>query len=346
MPVIDVCILRDAVTAEWQINRRVYRVPIRVETSSELDGPATVLAGVNRIMLSSFYQYGNDNDTGALLVGLSTPRRAGNGKLKTTWIVEALYEFDVENRPGLQGVKVEPFYLTEPEPIIRAKYRGAFTQTGETFVRKNFPNNDETYQENLVYPIGNSSYVPIIPAPERDASKPSYRVRWFQVSFYDYGPFLNTMNQTEFTLNGENERYLQPGIVQAAFPFTKTFPAETLRLRDVQQVIRTFYGADWYETTLEFVEDDRFLNELDRGVSGRAKPGDPDGRGGTYSQGDFPDGAPQTRELLDADGQPLSDPVLLDGRGRPLDTLSPGFVVYLRWEKYPVSEFNNLPIGV
>ena len=346
MAVVDVCLVRSGVVAEWQVNRRVYRVPISVETNSILDGPATVLAGVNRVLLTSTYQYGNDVDPQAVLTGLSAPRRAGGDKLKTTWIVEAIYEFDVEQRPDLQGVQVEPFYLAEPEPIVKAKYHGAYTLVGGNFVRKTFPAGEETYEETYVYPIGNSSYIPILPAPERDRHKAAYRVSWNQAFFFDFQPYLDKMNSSPFTLNGVSVRYVQPGVTQAKMPFIKSFPAESLRLRDVQQVIRQFQGFDWYSTTLEFVEDERFLNELDRGVSARAKPGDPDGRGGTYSVGDFPEGAPQSRPINGPDGNPITEPVLLDGRGRPLDTLSPGFEVYLRWEKYPTANFNDLPIGV
>jgi hypothetical protein len=345
MSVVDVCPLRDGITAEWAINRRTYRVPLLVTTDTELDGPYNVMLGVQRQILVSTYSYGLDNDPFAVLVSLSTPRRAGNNRLKNKWIVEAVYEYDAENNPLFTGIQIEPYYLTEPQPIVKAEYGGAFVLNNGQFVQKNFGPGEETYNPGSSYPIGNSARVPILPSPERDGSQPAYRVRWSRLSAWDATAFINTVNRNTFLLEGIRYIYPQPGAVASRKPFSKLFNAETVRLRDVQQSIRKFNGEDVYDVTLEFVEDSAFVYELDRGVTARAQPGDPDGKGGTYSGGDFPEGSPQTREILDANGQPISEPVLLNGAGKPLNAISPNQEIYLKWRKYPKSDFSQIPIG-
>lgn len=58
---------------------------------------------------------------------------------------------------------------------------------------------------------------------------------------------------------------------------------------------------------------------LDRGCERAAGSGDPDGKGGYISLGDIKPGQPLTRAIKDADGYPTATPVLLDGKGQPLD---------------------------
>jgi hypothetical protein len=159
--------------------------------------------------------------------------------------------------------------------------------------------------------------------------------------------YAGTWNTGSFTLQSLTAIYNAPNLAPQIAPlFFKVFAPATLRLAQVQQPTRTIYGREWYEVTLEFVEDEFFIYELDRGVSARAKAGDPDGKGGTYSEGDFPEGSIGQRSILDGQGQPVGEPVLLDGQGKPLREQSASLpAVYLKWNKGETTNFNELGIG-
>jgi hypothetical protein len=346
---VSICPTR-SVVANWEPNLRRYRVTYKVVMSNEQDGPGTVLnymAGQGYVVRNRTYVYHNDSDSSAVLVSIDAPRRGGGDKLKTVWLVDGNYEFDLQKQPNLLPVKVEPYYVDATEPIEAAYYWGAFNRINDQWVPKAFAPNKETYSTSRMYPIGNSSNVPIIPAPERDTSKPAYRVSWIKRTALDAASFIGTWNNAPFQLSAFTIIYNAPNIgPQIAPTIFKQFPAFTLRLRDVQQPTVNIYGQEWFNVTLEFVQDEYFLHELDRGLSARAKAGDPDGRGGTYSEGDFPEGSSGQREILDLDGQPVSDPVLLDGTGKPLrdqSTTTPA--VYLRWNKGFLTDFTQLQIG-
>jgi hypothetical protein len=348
---VSVCAAR-SVVANWEPNLRTYRVTYKVVMSDELDGPATVLAYMASqgfIVRNKTYVYHNDADPLAYLVSIGAPRRAGSDKLKKIWLVDGTYEFDLDKQPALRPVKIEPYYVQGTEPIESAGYFGAYNRSGNQWVGpKAFNPGEETYsQGNVKYPIGNSANVPILPAPEREASTPAYRVSWLKQTALDASFYINTWNTGPFTLQSYVVIYNTiSGSPQIAPVFFKTFAPSTLRLRDVQQPTVNIYGQEWFNVTLEFIEDEIYLHELDRGLSSRAKAGDPDGRGGTYSEGDFPEGSSGHREILDQDGQPVSDPVLLDGKGQPLRNQSASLpAIYLRWNKGETTTFNELQIG-
>jgi hypothetical protein len=332
-----------------------------VVTNDRLDGPGKILAdlartdnglGITYVVRQNRYVFGNDSDPFAILISLGAPRRAGGDKLKTIWLVDGVYEFDLEKQPALRPVKIEPYYVQGTEPIESSQYYGAYNRgNGQWIGPKAFNPGQETYSQtaNTFYAIGNSSNVPILPAPERESSTAAYRVSWYKQTALDASFYINTWNNSAFALSSSVVIYNAiTGATQVAPVFFKTFAPSTLRLRDVQQPTISIYGQEWFNVTLEFIEEDRYLYELDRGLSARVRVGDPDGRGGTYSTGDFPEGSGGVgqRELLDADGQPVSDPVLLDGKGQPLRDQSVSLPpVYLRWEKNMATNFNELNIG-
>jgi hypothetical protein len=316
--------------------------------SDELDGPEEVLsymAAQGFVVRNRTYSAGNDADAFAYLVKIGAPRRAGGDVLKTTWLVELEYEFDLDSQPALRPVKIEPYFIEEQEPITSAYYFGAYTRSGESWIPKALTN--PTYSEANQYPIGNSANVPVLPVPERSALRPAYRVSWLKATQLDASLYAGTWNATAFALQSYTAIYNAPNLPPQIAPlFFRTFQPSSLRLAQVQQPTRTIYGRDWYEVTLEFVEEDLFIYELDRGVSARAKAGDPDGRGGTYSEGDFPEGSSGQRAILDGQGQPIGEPVLLDGQGKPLRDQSASLPpVYLKWPKGETTFFSELGIG-
>lgn len=340
-----------SITSEWMPGRRVYSVFYLVSVDSDLYGPNRIRSILGKILGGESYSYSSgqylDLDPTAILSKIDTPRRAGGDKAGRKWIVRCEYEFDQTQRPEYQGVLVEPFFSETSEPITKAKFTGVYRDISGTLQQVTIPAGKESFTIGNYYPISNSALVPIIPVPERDATVPSYRVQWHtrRSDFY-YTPFINTFNAEEFRLVGTALTSLSPIQLETNVKFDRTFPKGTMRLRNVQMSSVTFYGYQWYQVTLEFVEESQIEYELDRGFTARAKVGDPDGRGGTYSVGDFPDGSSGQRDILDAEGNSITDPALLDGKGNPLDSTLKSEARYLGWEKYPSSDFSQLPIGV
>jgi hypothetical protein len=340
----SVCETR-SVTLQLQPGLRRYRVTYRVDMTSPTAGPIQVVQALGKQLFISTYSYGGiDADASAWLVEIGVPRRAGGDKLRDRWLVDCIYEFDQSQRPENGVSTVEPFYLTESEPIPRAKYLGAFQDTSGNL--QPLPPGNQSFTVNSTYPISNSARVPILPTPERDNAKPAYRVSWTRLrADFPFSDYINKMNNTSVTLTAQQFLYTSgPGLLYTTFQ--KTFDAQTLRLRDVQVSPVVLYGRQWFEHTLEFVEDIAFVDELDRGLTARADDQDPDGRGGTISGSQTEPGQPAMRTILDADGNSISDPVLLDGRGQPRTGSEQQQPVYLRWQKYELADFNALPIGV
>lgn len=334
-----------SVTLALSPGLRRYKVTYRVDLDTDIAGGIGVVTALGQQLFISTYSYGLETDPLAWLIDIGVPRRAGGDKLKNRWLVDCTYEFDQEQRPEYRGVIVEPFYVSGSEPITSAYYFGAFEQVGD--VLQPLGQAGQSFGGAYKGPISNSARIPIVPVPERDASSPAYRVKWVRSrADFDFTFYINTVNSVAFTLTGSNLLFttFSNGVLYTTFQ--KLFAPGTLRLRDVQVSPVKYYSRDAFEHTLEFVEDEQLLAELDRGTSARADIGDPDGRGGTYSSGDFPEGTPQVRDILDGSGNPITEPVLLNGKGKPLDAVGSAKPVYLKWLKYEGTDFNELPIGV
>ena len=334
-----------SVTLALSPGLRRYKVTYRVDLDSTTAGGIGVINALGQQLFVSTYSYGPETDPLAWLVEIGVPRRAGGDKLLDRWLVDCTYEFDQSQRPEFQGVIVEPFYIGSSEPIVSAYYNGAFEQVGDNL--QPIAQAGQSFELSYRGPISNSARIPIVPVPERDKSTPAYRVKWVRNrADFNFEFYINSVNTVAFALVGFNRLItdLTAGVVYNTY--LKAFAPGTLRLRDVQISPVQYYSRDAFEHTLEFVEDQKDLIELDRGTAARADIGDADGRGGTYSSGDFPEGTPQVRDILDASGNPITEPVLLNGRGKPLDAVGSARPVYLTWLKYEGTNFNDLPIGV
>lgn len=341
MAVTDVCVMR-RVTGENTPGRVTYTVTLKVTCSSDFDGPKTVLESPLTPKLGNHYSVGNDVDTLSICYRVGTPRRGGQEKNLRLWILDAEYEWNRENRPEFQPVQIEPFFLQTSEPVREAQFNGYFKVSGGGLVEVP-KTNDKLNKGITLGPITNSAGVPVVPVPERQASKPGYRVRWKKKTWFDFGFFLNTINNAPYTMialdtDGRNINHGQ-------IIFQKTFATGTLRLNHAEAQPVSIYDRLWYDIMLEFLEDDHDHYETDRGLARAAGPGDPDGRGGTFSASDFVDNRTELARITDPDGNPLTEPVLFDGTGKPIVDPKPTDAIFLRWGVYANTNFALLPIG-
>lgn len=347
MPLTNLRIAK-AVVGEWSQGLREYVVTYVATMSSALDGPVSVLnsASVPKLFFTT-YQYGNDIDTGAICVAISTPRRDANNKHDNQWIFTATFRYDRSKTPEDLPVEIRQFFIQSQEPITRAQFNGFFQYIGSsqqwTEVSKTNPKLIKTTTKGV---ITNSAGVAILPTPERRVSKSGYFVSWFKRTAFDFYPYLNTINSQQITLTGVDKFTNNFEFGTGSTIFNKTFAAGTLLLVDVQTEIVEIYGKNVYRYTLEFHEDDHDIYELDRGLAEVVQAGDDDGRDGTFSASDFPDGVPKLRRIEHpGGGGPITEPVLFDGTGKMIPDAEPSDAIYLRWGRYFNSDFSALPIG-
>ncbi len=340
-----------ASTAEWSVGRRRYTIRYRATVSSGLDGPVTILNnGSAPKLFQTTYQYGNDADTGAVCVNVSTPKRSGAGKQDWYWDFEAEFVYDRANIPSHNPVKIEPFYIQGQAPVTRATFVGFFKYTGSNsnWVETSVAGSPLVKNSSRGV-ITNSALTPILPAPERRVATPAYRVTWTKRTAFDYTPYINTVNNSLITLSAPDKVVGPPAFEFSGAQqtiFSKQFPANTLLLADVQSTIVQIYDQNWYQYTLELHEDDHIHYELDRGLAEYSGSGEEDGRGGTFNTGDFPDGVPKQRIIKDPSGHEITDPVLFNGAGKVMPVQDPKEAIYLGWQKYFTSDFTELQIGV
>ena len=346
MAVISVCETR-VVTGDKTTEITRFSVTYLVLCSSRADGPKTILySGKLPKLRNTLYHYGTEFQNDAICVGHSVPRRAGSDKSNFKWIVTSDFEYDIESRPEYVPLKIEPYYISTTEVVDTALFKGFYGPTSATYgvFQDKGITNPNLVKDQTISPISNSVPTPLIPAPEREKVIAGYRVSWYKKTFLDLSFFINKMNLKPFRLM-TRDAYRDDTITERKVIFDKTFEAGTLRLRDVQAPRVTFYGQYWFNYTLEFVEGSGDLYELDRGIGARAKPGDDNGRGGTYTNGDVFTGQPKTRQLLDVSGNPVTDPVMFDGNGKPLEDPKASNAIYLRWQIYNSTDFDEMNIG-
>jgi hypothetical protein len=341
MAVTNVCLARKII-GETSPGLTRYTAQFKVLCSSVQDGPQVILDSPLTPKLASHYAVANDFDVASVCVRVGVPRRAGNDKNLLMWLLDADYEWSRENRPEYQPVAIEPFFLQTTVPVRNALFAG-FAKASSGGLVPFFPDYEKLVPGVTTGPVTNSAGIPVVPTPEIQGSKSGYRVRWRKLTWFDFGAYLNTVNNNAYTLTAHNtnEKNTTPGPIM----FQKTFAPGTLRLNHVEAPIITLYDQRWYDVMMEFIEDDHYHYETDRGLARAAGPGDPDGRGGTFSNADFVDGKARLARLTDPDGNPLTEPVLFDGMGNPIDNPQPSDAVFLRWSVYVGANFNALPIG-
>lgn len=347
MSITGVCPTRSEISGEYSPLMRRYRVFYRADSNDENDGPKTVLdAAGSPTLYSSKYEYGNDSDSQAICVAISTPRRAAGGGHLRSWVFSADFEYNAEYDPALGFTFVEPFYRSESVPVEWAWFKNFYKTTAGagTPLQVVTKNNPLGFTPGHAMPVSNSNGIPVDPPPEKRESSKGYRVSWLSKTAFDFYPYMNTTNTNTYNIRGYDQPLTDHEPNLQIVGFNKTFSPNTLLLVEAQQPQERIYNRYWYRNTLEFWEGDWCHYELDRGISAIARPGDPDGRGGTWSYQNFPTGAPQVQNIIGPNGEPINEPMLLNGEGKLLTPQDPDKAIFLGYEKYRAVNFSGLPI--
>ena len=353
-----------------EVGKRSYTVYYRVETDDATDGVKTVLnhfrdtAGLPH--LGDVYTYegpGVVSDNGVNLYKIDPVRDLQSA---TSWNVAVHYKSpdkkEGDDPPGGVGVdedgeptedptkfhgELDVSFIDFTRPVDRAVYRGGFSnyaiETGLANPRYIQPAEQLYGGLDTEGPVVNSAMVPFNPPLERNATRIQLR---YTKNLAEYpraiaGIFHRAVNQEACTFH-----FKRQGLKWTVHPYT----AQCVSINGSFQESN---DEQYWRVTWQILIDEEFgfrEKVVDRGLHARAMVGDPDGRGGTITSV----AADQVtwRRITDKSGNPVSEPVLLNGNGQPLqlkggDNFEAIEPVYITYSVYPEKPFKfiGLPIA-
>lgn len=291
----------------------------------------------NVVALGDTYAYANDVDGSAWCDSIRAER---DPKSAFLWYVTVTYrtpeDEEQEDKNGeftLNPIEWRPRLQTNTthytRTVHKSRYMGGYKGSADGHLGP----------EGSLHAVQNSAFTPFIPKPERDDSRLLITITRNAATYLDadgWDDWQNVVNDAELTITG----FIPP--------FFKTCAKHTLMVRGFAATMRRTNDIDYWEMSgqLDWKRDTWIDEILDEGIQPRTLPGDPDGKGGTFSLTDLPpDGVPKGRRLVGPDGNPITDPVLFDGDGQPLDVSDPDFEeVYGRWMHYELQDLRAWPI--
>ena len=328
--------------------RAEYTAPWRCFTTSPSDcvEQLRLYVEANIAAPTHHYGFGNDCRPGATLRSIDGKRQPGSAD-PWAWIAILTYSDpdpsdgksdnkDSNGNPTDNPLDLRPEmeYRTVQyqKPIEKATYVSGYSGASDTLCKMN----------GGVGPVLNSAMVPFDPPVEGDHSRGVLRIKRNVASLNCNTIFTNVINSVQHTFSWRG--------------ISKTVLIYCGKIRDVSAVPRNHpkYG-DYVEVEvfIDVIDDgitDWRIKTLDRGLSARAGYGDPDGHGGTFGASDTRTvtGIPPQRRLCDIDGNLVSEPVLLDGNGQPLNDSKPtGELdppVWATWKYYTEHNWTGYPI--
>lgn len=327
-----------------------FNVIYQVEVDDRNDGPLVVLNAPELPVVGDPYKVGNDDDPFAFVKGIS-PSPMGELVWSVTVTFGPLEPGESRNGPqGEEPTGLDPDGQPTDDPLEegviisvstinakRAALHGAYIGHGEAIGNAPFVIDNASFVGNrppipnppLTTPDGkggiknrtsitNSVFTPFDPPPEIDYSQIrvsiNMNLRIAPVGWLDY---VNSVN------------YTRVDFVDAIGDILATAHPFACRCMAVSYRPRIKNGFFFYATDIEFLIDNVFthrLDILDRGYCENSNK--------NVSE------APTKNNIIDENGIPLAEPVLLDGHGNQLDTEQID-AVYLRYGVYPEIDFHQ-----
>jgi hypothetical protein len=329
--------------------RWTYTIVYQVETDDPQTPPQVVRdyfkRDTNLPYIGRVWRFNGKNDPGAVCSEMSLDyieKSAGRFRFEFTFTPIEGKE-PPEEKPGEDGEDTDD-PLEWRKEISITNSQSSFPVEKAIFLGFNPANIVNPFlRPGMEVPVVNSAIVPFDPPPEKDMSFAILRIAWRQKD-WDEGKaqgWRDLINDEHFTINWP------------AYNFLFDCPKHRGR-------IKQFGGTSQYENNVQhwrveleiWVHPISWIEELgDKGTVRRAAFGDPDGNGSVISSDSnirHP-GIPSHKEILDVDGNPIMQPVLLDGNGQPMklnhaDGGNKQLVpVYLRYQYYYDANFNKIP---
>ncbi len=291
----------------------------------------------NVVELADHYEYANDN-VGSIAIA---KRIAAHRELGTTdvWLVTVTYEpyDDKQDDPGrdADGNPTDNPIDWRPKVTVRTNRFSEPCESATYLTGFKGTTAGKILSGTQHIPM-NSAMVPFNPGLERDKSNVHVVIER-NLPTFDCTQATSVLNNRPVCAAAFQLDWA--GVTLRVLPFEAKlcdFDASPNRLNGFD-FVRVVWG-------FEVKEPDWIDEVVDRGVLARALLGDADGRGSQLVATDLIHGVPKLRRLVDHDETPVSDPVLLDGDGGPLDlSVTPVQENYISWLKYGTVNYLTLP---
>lgn len=333
-----------------------YSVVRQFKMTSSSDGPNVIF---NYLLTSgpfigSSYSAGNDSDPTAFCSEIDVPVRSSSAE--DIWHVTFTYKTpnsESDNRPTTDPTvmsylpwnwrpEVSIDWAPHQEPCEKAKYISGFLHAPQVIV----PNTE-------ICPVNSTLAEVFDPPLMRDQSRMIIRMKHWDLSYPAnlIKPLIDSINSHAVDF----ESWLLTIYGASIGGLTGDFDAYSLKVatisetpkRESFEISGVRYNVEFFEINTEIHWDKHGWREevVDRGTLRTANAGDPDGRGGAIYATDVPAGVAITAPILDHDLNPVNHPVLLDGKGLPLDDpTSPKFITYGKYDEidFSASLFLNI----
>ena len=274
---------------------------------------------------------GNSFDNSAVCRELNITRIS---KSEGKYVVTARYEPDIIELPPWPSGKVDINGKEQADPTLWAhEIDISKTQVSiplESAVFRGFKPpgiNNKFLKPNTLIPVVNSALVPYDPPPEWEVD-----ITVLRITKYIKFAFPHEVERFHGAVNSDTVLIVKP-----AYSFVYRIQPLTARIKNLAFTFQIINGFPVFRHSIELHINPlgwRY-NVVDKGLDPRAAPGDPDGAGGTISEGaTFVVGDPRNRRLTDKLGNPLVEPVLFDGNGQALAPEKQNNPVYLIYSAY------------
>lgn len=306
---------------------RSYEAKVRIFASLATDGPAGAYDYIvaNLAALGDTYVFGTDFDTAAYLVSID-PQRVPKSVSPWQWIVTLRWKTksaddQKEDEEGEDGEKTDDPTRWKPE------VKTGSVKVEEAVEDATYIDGYGTVTEGLLEdrgdgPVVNSAMQPFDPPATRRRSLTTYTFVTYTNAILADLQLRDTVNDDLVQFSARDEEF--------------SFPAYTAYLDDITyETVVVNEREYWRRSVILIIDEEKTFRPeyLDRGMHARAKDGDPNGSGGTYSAVDRPSGAIEFRPITDTEtDEPITSPVPFDGEGQPITGASASQAsVYGKW---------------
>lgn len=349
MSVVKICNAQRAPTCSGV---HKYQVPITVHVDSPDDcgGVVTEYLYNNGYPRTSPYQEPNFTDILSLVKNITATRRASSALI---WDAVVHYEAltpieEGEAEDPADGGTDDPLQFRYEIDVQTSPYQVPVWNAWniDAFPRSDEPATGCEYVRpaNTLGPLVNSAGTVLDPPLMRDEYETVYRFtgNWAGHDDAFITPKVGKLNDIALIWSDRLTSYY-------AMSQLNEFPRHTLKCTAANAKYMRTNGVDYWQYTYEFrvryrndslvpydpseVPDGWYESVLDQGVQRWIGPGCPDGKGGTYSAGDFESGMGRATPIISADKKRTPEKRLLDGHGQPDDSTAKGV-----WFRYRLQE--------
>jgi len=317
--------------------KREYQATYVVVSDSKTDHALTIQEHFrNQINLphpdkATVYAVGGEYDLTALCKKLSCKRvEASVG----TWVVTADFG-DVQNTekgededgnptddPIEFALEITHRFTKTRRPVLEADYIEGFIGDADATIRA----------RGNPHAVVNSAFIPYDPPLERDHSNTIVTITGNFDGLFDGEAARRYMH----AVNDRRWRIAHGDYFFAADAYQS-------KIQNITPDRMRTNGLSYWRVTFE-IETDIFgwrQTILDRGTNRRQCAGDADGRGGIIANRD--PGQAHSATIVDDIGYAVTEPVLLDGNGQPIDVCRQD-PVWVTWAIYPELNYRDIPL--